>query len=168
MSPSRGLGAVHRKQHWKEFLGNSDHVWKPAKIPGLAGDHLVRRSSSNQESRHRGRRRYGEPRAQGSCSGHSSRLRRRASRTMTRRPGTTSCRGDRLQNTRSGQQSPEPARTAPGRDGLPARVWRDLWPVLGDKSPRSLSSRSRPERYRENGRSRRFCRCRNRSERSTW
>jgi hypothetical protein len=21
----------------------------------------------------------------------------------------------------------------PGRDGLPARVWRELWPVLGDK-----------------------------------
>jgi len=123
----------HRKQHWEDFLDNSDNIWKAAKyldtkatasfarVPPIkkAGteDEFV---TENQDIAGELLRAFFPPppscEPEGAPGGYSQ---------LPWEPITK----DEVKNAVF-RASPD---KAPGRDGLPARVWRELWPVLGDE-----------------------------------
>ena len=120
-------------QHWEAFLDDSDNVWKAAKYLDSQGSSSFARMPPIQKTG-----------PEGGVATEDDEIERELLQAFF--PSPPPCEQEETPATYD-QLHCEPIAKhevkaavfraspdkAPGRDGLPARVWRELWPVLGDE-----------------------------------
>ncbi|KAF9728557.1 zinc knuckle [Paraphaeosphaeria minitans] len=123
----------HRKQHWEAFLDDSDNVWKAAKYLNSQASSSFARVPPIQKTG-----------PEGGEATEDEEIGRELLRAFFPSPPPceqeeTTATYDQLHCESITKHEVKAAvfraypDKAPGRDGLPARVWRELWPVLGDE-----------------------------------
>ena len=134
----------HRKLHWEAFLDDSNNIWKATKYLNQQGSSSYARVPPIEKAG-----------TEGEYAIENNEIGKELLQAFF--PTPLSCEQEDTP-TAYNQLHSEPIAKhevkaavfrasqdkAPGRDNLPARVWRELWPVLGDEITFVRALRRRP------------------------